>query len=162
MLLYACHYVHLSQGSLKELDVLQAKMVKSYMGLQTSAHSTPLLKALGLLTISQSISVSTLELLRSCVLSTSKTGSFYAKQLFCAGKSAHNRTLLGRAHKIAESKNVRVVQYIFDDKYRQSIKCQLQSRTKNGTDGLVDSIRTLISDYTPTSCKTLGSLLRSY
>ena len=55
---YGCHAIHLSQLDLIKLNKAQAKYVRTALGLRSYCHVKPVLQALGIKQISDSIALS--------------------------------------------------------------------------------------------------------
>ena len=76
VLTYGCHSLHISRRSLKQLETAQGKLVKAFLGLHKFSRTSPLLRALKIPTAAESIALSSLKLLRSCILHTSNATAF--------------------------------------------------------------------------------------
>jgi hypothetical protein len=77
ILLYGCEGVHLKPASLKKMESSQGKLAKSFLGLPNFCHNTPLLTALGLPSVGQSVGLAALKLLRSTILFPSLATRFF-------------------------------------------------------------------------------------
>ena len=64
-------------ASVKELDKVQAKLLKSALGLPKFCHNTPLLQALKVKKIDNLLQVQQLSLIRNALLNKSKARTFY-------------------------------------------------------------------------------------
>ena len=105
---------------------------------------------------------SSLDLFRSSILSTSVSSKFY-KFMLQINKKFIPRTLVNRAQDCCEKHNVNFVKYLFYDDYRVKCKKHVNSSIPLGIDGLVDSVRHLISgNYTYDHKCILNSLLKSF
>ena len=69
---YSCHCIFLSKLHLKGLDKLQANLIRVVLGLSKYCHIRHLMQAIRIKPISHR-STKSLDLLRTCILSNSKT-----------------------------------------------------------------------------------------
>ena len=65
-----------------KLDKMQNKFVRQCVGLHKYCHVSPLLKAAGILPMSESIVVQTLDLLKMCMLNESVVRDLYSEIIF--------------------------------------------------------------------------------
>ena len=161
-LLYGCQSIHMTNKDLIKLDKIQAKYIKTFLGLSHFCHTKPLLKAIGIKPISESISVSSLELFRAHVRSSSASFDFYSDLLKFNKIRTINKSVLARAHKYCISKNINLFHYMSNNKYRQTMKKHVTAPMSNSTDGVVDSIRLLLNNYSPFNCFLLNLLLKTF
>ena len=77
VLTYGCSTVFLSKSSLKELNTLQGKHIKTVLGLHHNVRSTPLMEALDIPSVSNMTDTGALNLLKACLQSNSVTILFY-------------------------------------------------------------------------------------
>ena len=125
---------------------------------QYQTHTTPLLQGVGIPTISQSVNVQSLDLLRQCLLSDSNTSEFYC-YLLSQFKSQLSHTLVGRINNFIKDKDIDVLKYVLNNEYRKAIKLRL---TKRIPDGMIDSIRYLLNNYTDNNREILNVLLKVF
>ena len=158
-ILYACHSVRNQQN----LDSFQAKLIKAFLGLGKRTYTSQLLEAVRVLPISNSIGVASMDLLRSCLVNDSKSTNFYS---FLLSKTKNSKTLektlVGRAYMAAQHHSVNLYQYIFNNSYRKQCKHRFNIGVRPGQDGMVDSIRYLLSDYNNEKRLLLSYLLRPF
>ena len=159
---YSCHCIFLSKLHLKELDKLQANLIIVVLGLSKYCHSTHLMQALRIKPISHTIQILSLDLLRTCILSNSKTKEFYSHLYQIRQTKSVRKTLISRVHTFATNKNIDVIKYIFINEYRTSVKKMLSAHTTNGHNGMVDSIRYLLKSYNPVNCDIIQMLLTPF
>ena len=146
------------------LDKLQNSLVKKCMGLGQWCHSTPLMNAVGIMPVSVSRDISSLELLKACVLSNSITYGFYCAVLngtipLCS------KTLAGRSKKFCDEEGVNVLKYIFNDRYASFVKRTVCDShiIRPGVNGLVDTLRSLIyTDYNSSTCAIVNNMLKAF
>ena len=112
--------------------------------------------------MSHIVNLHSLHLLTSCLYSNSQCGVLYIYMMSNIGSSFLSKTLLSRVHKFSQDKNFSVTKYVLNNAYRLSVKLQLSSTTPSGVDGLVDSIRNIIDNYTCDNQKLLYNLLRAF
>ena len=162
-ILYACHSVHLSVRNQQKLDSFQAKLIKAFLGLGKKTYTSQLLEAVRVSPISDSIGVASMDLLRSCLVNDSKSTNFYS---FLLSKTKNSKTLektlVGRAYMAAQHHSVNLYQYIFNNSYRKQCKHRFNIGVRPGQDGMVDSIRYLLSDYSNEKRLLLSYLLRPF
>ena len=77
ILTYGCTTLNFTRSSVKELDKVQAKLLKSALGLPKFCHNTPLLQELKVKKIDNLLQVQQLSLLRNALLNKSKARTFY-------------------------------------------------------------------------------------
>ena len=71
ILTYGCTTTYLTKTNLMKLDRYQGKILKQCLGLNNRSRTTPLLKAMCVDPISVSVSATSMELLKACVLRNS-------------------------------------------------------------------------------------------
>ena len=140
------------------LDKTQGKHLKSMLGLSYSCHTTPILQALRIQKASKIVANSSLDLLRSCLLSRSSTSSFY---MYLLGRPRKDMALVARSRSLCDSYNIDMMKYVLSDDYKTITKQTVSPVISPGTNGLVDSVRALLSDYTADKHKILRVLLKS-
>ena len=113
--------------------------------------------------ISVSVSATSMELLKACVLRNSLCQDFYCTILLKGNNYLKSsKTLAGRVSHFCFENDISIMKYIFDDKYSSTQKkCVKQtSYVKSGSDGLTESIRYLLSsDYNWNNRCLLNNLL---
>ena len=81
-------------------------------------------------------------------------------------KMSNNKTLVGRIEKYNSNTsnmcNVNITKYVLNDSYRASMKAKLTKPTPGGFNGVVDSIRTLITNYSSANRDILYNLLKPF
>ena len=142
VLTYGSEALHISSSSLKKMKSVQGKLVKAFLGLRKTSHTTPLLQALKIPAIETSLGLASLNLLRSNLLYDSSASSFYS-HLFRPGVD-HENTLVQRCHQFACDHRIDILHYILDDKYHNECKYRFKLPE---TDGIVDSIRQQFYEY---------------
>ena len=161
-LLYGCLSAKLSRTNLTSLDKQQAKQIKCMLGLnQNRSHTTPLLETLNTKNVSQTIFKQSLDLLRRSMLNNSNARSFYFFVLTNSENFIKN-SLIGRLKEYSFQQNINLYRYIFFYSYRKNIKSSLSEKVQFGANGLTDSVRYLLNNYTKSKRKLLSLLLKSF
>ena len=162
-LLYGCSSIYMNKSGLLELDKTQGKHLKSMLGIgyTCNCHTTPLLQALGIAPCSVTVKVSSLDLLKSSLSSSSVAGPFYGFMLNCDMLKSR-KTVAGRAIQYCDQYNINLTKYILSDDYQTTIKKSLNTDIPAGVNGLVDSVQFLLSDFNATSRKMLHNLLKTF
>ena len=138
----AYNTVYLNQRTAKSIESTQGKLIKSVLGLRKTSHTTPLIDALNIHSFSTSIGMASLKLLRSTLRHSSAATSFY-QYLMCTPCSLHPKSLVNRALHYAGTTGLDFAAFLFDNNY---FKCHKKAITPD-CDGLIDSIRVLLNDY---------------
>ena len=75
-----------------------------------------------------------------------------------------SKTLYGRVSSYCHDKGINLLRYVFSDSYSCEIRHKLKHEhiVKLGTNGLIDSIRGLLTNYDITSQFLLNKLLRDF
>ena len=73
-----------------------------------------------------------------------------------------DKTLYGRALNFAKSHNIDLGKYIFNKNYSVTINKQFRSATPEGVCGIVDSLRSLLCNYSYRERNILSSLLKAF
>ena len=157
ILTYGCATLNFTRSSVTELDKVQAKLLKSALGLPKLFHNTPLLQAPKVKKIDNLLQVQQLSLLRNALLNKSKTRTFYL-HMFKHGTSHTDTNLLSRCLEICNAHRVSLTRYVFDENYASKFKKKHIYAVPQ--DGVVDSIISLLSNYNQHS-KHLVKLLLS-
>ena len=71
-------------------------------------------------------------------------------------------TLVARSRSLCDSYNIDMMKYVLSDDYKTITKQTVSPVISPGTNGLVDSVRALLSDYTADKRKILRVLLKSF
>ena len=91
--------------------------------------------------------MSELNLFMSCLLSDSHTSGFYRHMIKQNVVGTRDKTRYGRALNFAKSHNIDLGKYIFNKNYSVAINKQFSSATPEGVCGIVDSLRSLLCNY---------------
>jgi hypothetical protein len=147
VLLYGCEAVYINKSNLKHLQSTQGNLTKAMLGLRRSSRTTPLLKALNIKDVSSVVHIQGANLLRSCLLYKSKASMFYSRLLCKMGQNDKALTLVHRSNSYFNDNGFNLLRYLMNDKYRYSINKELKCWVPDGQDGLIDSIRSLCTNF---------------
>ena len=161
ILLYGCNALNISRHNIIELDKLQAKLIKNILGIHASHRSTLLLKALNIQKISDTVAYNTLVLFKNIISSNSAAKIFnmylFTNKIVCPG-SLYNRVV-----KICQLHDIDILKLMCDSAYLKKLKSNFFPITKDGVDGAVDSVRTLLKNgCTGDNLRLLKLLLKAY
>ena len=160
ILLYACKGMYLTNKNRKELDKLQGKLKKSIVGLNSRYRTSPLLNALNINSISDVIDFNNVCLLNNIIKTESGARKFYClmiwKQVSC------KYLLTSRVSNICKRANVNFSLSYISKQYLAHIKRFLLFSVPRGNDGLVDTIRHLLSNPSTDNSSLLRLLLKAF
>ena len=145
ILTYANECQPLRLHELLEMDKLQAKLVKSSLGLSKYLRSSPLLNALNISTILRTCEKNAMNLLKSVLHGSSSCKDFYFYLWSSPSQKAKCDTLLSRNMNYCVKYNISLVKYVLDDKFTKQCHKLLKPVTVNN--GLADSLRMLLSNF---------------
>ena len=111
ILTYGCTTLNFTRSSVKELDKVQAKLLKSALGLPKFCHNTPLLQALKVKKIDDLLQVQQFSLIRNALLNKSKARTFYL-HMFKHGTSHTDKNLLSQYLEICNAHRVSLTRYV--------------------------------------------------
>jgi hypothetical protein len=158
VLTYGCESIYMSKARLQDLDRCQSKLIKSILGLRKTSHSTPILQAVNIKPVSQCIGLKSLNLLKSCFLYKSSATKFYS-HLLCNDTKYTDRTLVGRAQCFSKGHDINLMKYVLDECYKVTTTKTLKGSILTGQDGLVDSARVLLNNYSVDGARDILQLL---
>ena len=100
------------------------------------------------LPLSHCIHLGTLDLVKSCIISSSLTKKIYCEMSLLSNSNYITKTWLGRATSIASNNDIDLMKYVFCENYSNSVKWKFceQYKIKCGQNGFIDSVRSLISN----------------
>ena len=161
VLQFGCSTIHINRTNMIKVNRHQCNLIKRHLGLSKWCHSSSLLQAVGILPLSVDINLQTMDLLKKCVITNSLARSFYSG-LLCSCDTSN--TIVSKCRNFSNSNKINLIQYIFNDSYAYSSKKSFLNKYKctPGKDGLVDTIGTLLNDYTDENVKVLNLLLKSF
>jgi hypothetical protein len=150
VLTYGLQCVNVSKQSLMALEKIQAKLLKSAIGLHTFCRHIPILNALKIHKIETSLDIWCLELLRFVFNVKSRATSFYTHLLnlhVCGSKfNTRCNNLISRAGNICLKRDISFVKYIVDKQYSSLQRSRLK-RCFPVNDGYNDTVRQLLLSF---------------
>ena len=158
VLTYGIESIFIGKTNMKKLESAQGKFVKAILGLRKFSRNTPLLDAMQIPSVAQSMGTAQLKLLRSAILYGSKASKFYSFLMCDDVLSANQRecnTLVNRCKSFLG--DVNLVRVVTNDDYFKSFKMHF-----NEPDGIVDSIRLLFNDYTENARNVVQLLVNAF
>ena len=160
VLLYGLESVHQSKQAKKDAEILQGKLLKAALGLKTYSRNSPLLQALKIPSVGQSIELQELTLFRSMFLSRSRSQRFYKfllTQRF-KGCKLSKRNILHRILNSCDKYDIAFYDYICTKSYLKGIKRDLKKYTE---DGIADSVSYILQTYASQNDRSLLNALLS-
>ena len=161
VLTFGCCAIYINKTQLENLNKTQGKYVKSILGINFNTHTTPILKALSLPTVSTFIDIANVNLLKSCIFSDSLTQRFYLYLLRAETDINISKTLLGRVKTIISDNNIMLFNTLMF-KNTKSLNKELNMSVPSGLDGTVDTIRFLLNSYDNGNRRVLNNLLKAF
>ena len=150
---YGCETMTMKKSAIQKMETMQGKLVKSFLGLRKHSRNTPLLTALKIPSICETIVHQSASLLRSCLLFPSRASQFYS---FLIQSSSHSRCLTLVDRCLTSDRSLDVCRLVSDDSYIRGFK------SYHEPNGLVDSIVLLMSDYNDNARNILQMLLNVF
>ena len=158
ILTYAVQCVGISKTKLKEMDRIQARLLKSSLGISKYCRNTSFLQAMKVQPVSTLSDIYTLDLLSFHMKNNANGRTFYSYLLsHTSGQFSSHDNLVNRCMSICQSRDISLFKYLFLDDYVTSTKCIHKSFPIN--DGVIDCITYLLSDFTYENRVMLQSLL---
>ncbi len=147
ILLYGTQSLLINKTDITQIDNSQAKLLKSAIGLHKYYRNSPLLNAMNANKIPKLRDIYTLDLLRNAMFSQSQATTFYN---FIINSGSYNNpcNLVSRVNTICHSNHVSFMQYVLNDKYYTDSQRSVKIMYTHGTDGLTDSVKLLLKNYT--------------
>ena len=163
VLQFGCNSIYINKINMKKLDQQQSMLIKRHLGLMKNCRTSVLLKAIRDAPLSYQVNISNLDLLKKCILNTSLSQSFYC-YLLTVNNSNHGHNLVDRCKRIADTYGFHLEEYIFCDNVVSSVKRNILQpyRCAHGTDGLVESIRSLLDNNNDENRNFLNLLLKTF
>ena len=138
-----------------------AKLLKTALGLKGYSRSTPLLKALDINILQQSVYVQELVLFKSLRLSTFRSCKFYSFLLskVISGNAPSKKNIAYRVYQTYHRYNINFSDYMCDTRYFNSCKSDIGGYSH---DGLSDTVSFLLHANCDASKNTLQTLLSPF
>lgn len=159
VLMYGIECTYQDKTAFNSIESVQGKFLKSALGLKKSCKTSPLLQAAGIDSISVSVEISRMSLLKSMLLSTSRCRLLYQHLLSCAlnGKLKSHRNLVSCVLQTCKKYNIYFMQYLCDSSYQAKCKKLIKHRPECG---IADSVRyTFHNNF---NAATVNEFLRSF
>ena len=152
VLMYGTEALALSKRDIDTLKKTQGKLVKSFLGLSKFSRNTPLLSALNIPEITNSLASASVRLLRSNLIFESRAKHFYLHLI--------NQNIVPKCHNLIQRCFSYIPNFNICDIF---YKLMPQNHSYDlGSDGLVDSILSILSDYTPDARTLLQNLVSPF
>ena len=159
ILLFGCETIALSKKSINRMRITQGNMLKRFLGLRRSSHTTPLLHSLGIRSVDHIVNVQGLNLLRSCFTHHSSASVFYEHLFSKCSRSSTSGTLLERCRSFLSSHDISIVKGLTSNNFKTQLHTVLNGDVNQG---LIDSIKFLYSSYDLNARNVLQGLVASY
>ena len=156
ILTYAMDCLPLCGIHIRTTEMLQAKLVKASLGLSKYLRTTPLLNAMSIHKIESQRDAHSVQLFKSIMLNDSRSKDFYMHLLRI---NFQGNTLYSRVKNICD-KNVNfgsIPRLLLDDQHTKT--CVKRLKAFPAADGVIDSCKTLLSNFTANNKNILRMLL---
>ena len=144
ILLYGCNTMYINKTCLARLDKLQAKLIKTVVGIGPRYHSSPLLDALKIPKVSLINDAYNLFLYRNSVTNISAATCFYRNVALTPSSLNNGNSLPERVLSICKRSDVNLLKFLTDNSYAMLCKRKILNIKKNGECGLTDTIRNIL------------------
>ena len=160
VLLYGLHSVYQSKKSFEEIEKIQGKLLKAAFHLKSSCKNTPLLNAMKIPRIDSTVKQQEMLLLKTLLVSNSRTGNFYNYLLanHLKKKASSGRSLISRVISTCNSNNMSIVNSLCNNQY---IK-QYTNPKFSDNDGIADSLRYLATNPDNEARAMMNALLSPF
>ena len=146
--------IPLNKADMQRLESLQARLVKASLGLSKYLRSTPLLHAMKIKKFDTLVAIHSVKLLKSVLSSDSQSRTLYMHFIH---NSFRGPTLLSRFNRVVSNNGMSFIRTLVHDEDSQALIRQLKSHPVN--DGVIDSCRTLLRNYSQSDKDMLRMLL---
>ena len=155
VLSYAMDCLPLRNVHIRTMDMLQAKLVKTSLGLSKYLRTTPLIHAMSIHKVNTLLNAQSISLFKSIMLNDSRSKDFYMHLIRSKfhGNTLHNRVL----NICGEAGFGSLPRIILDDQFTKNCLRRLKRFPVN--DGITDSCRTLLVNFGANSRNLLTILL---
>ena len=158
VLISGCSAIQLSKDLLSKFNRTQGKLVKAILSISYIFHTTPILEAIGVSSVSTSVATNSMGLLCACLYSDSIASQFYIHFLNNSGLTWISQTLVGRVYAYLNNFD-NFIKLLINDSWKNNFVQDLL--VPNNVNGLTDTICVLIINYGASNRKILNSLLKS-
>jgi hypothetical protein len=156
IILYSDECFSLSNTSITDMDKLQSKLIKASLGLSKFLRSTPLISAMGIRKINCLLHCQSVKLLNSIMNSSARVCTLYQQLL----RNNNSIGLTERVKVICSSHRLSFSKICTDKQYCNTACSSLKRLPQN--DGVVDSCKSLLTDYNEQNKELLKLLLRAF
>jgi len=156
-LLFGMETISTNKAIAKSISTKHGNLIKTVLGLNFSAHTTPILSALNIPCAAASIKSAKLKLLYQCITSDNAARDFY---LYMYKTGAPSQTLLGCCRNILNEYHVPLNSFITSNSTRTNVLNMLKEFDVNV--GVTDSVKYLLNGYNYEKRIMLSHLLQSY
>ncbi len=139
VLTYGVSCSHMLRKAIDSLEKCQTKLLKAALCVKYYCKNTPLLQALNIKKIFETINENQRDTLKSFMRGNSKGLQFYSYML--SRDHYDLSSIAGRTLIQCKRENVSIVKYLYDDSFGRKIKSQKFPAVENG---LVDSIKQIL------------------
>ena len=133
------------QSDLTEMEKLQAKLIKTSLGLSKYMQTTPLLNALHINKLQTLRDVYSMDLMKYMMLSNTGAKELYYHLINKSYIKGKYENLISRVSSVCSGNDIQFLKYIFNDSYSRMCRRELKKFPSN--DGLADSCRVLLKNY---------------
>ena len=152
--MYGMECIPLNKADTYRVESLQARLVKASLGLSKYLRSTPLLHAMKINKLDSLVATHSVKLLKSVLSNDSQSRNLY---MHFIRNSFKGPTLLSRFKSAGSNNGVSAIRTLLHDADSLALIRQLKSHPVN--DGVVDSCRTLLRNYSQSDKDLLKMLL---
>ena len=117
VLSYACQSLPLYKTDIQNMDKIQAKLIKTSLGLSKYMRTTPLLNALYINSISDVIDVYTLNMYKMIMFSNTGAKSLYTHILNSDSHAGRHNNLIRRVKKTCFLHDISLIRFLSNDVY---------------------------------------------
>ncbi len=162
VLTYGIQSLPFRKTDVMDMDKLQAKLIKSTLGLSKYCRTSPLLNAMNIPQISKLKDIYCMDLMRCMYLSESRAKQFYHDIIHSKAYDNKYHNLVTRTKAICDSNELSFVRYMLHEQYHKDSRRSLKTVYTQGSDGLTDSVKSLLNRYNAYNKHMLKLLLSPF
>ncbi len=160
VLLYACHALPIRKTDIAEMDRIQAKLIKTSLGLSKFMRTTPLINALQINRVPTLINVYSMDMIKSIMFSNTSAKSFYSHIFKSKCFTGKYKNLISRVNTVCNENRLSFTKFLFNDDYFKMSRAQLKKMPVN--DGITVCCQTLLKNYNACDKEMLKLLLMPF